>query len=91
MALRFCSFASGSSGNCYLAKSDTTTILIDVGITGKRVFAGLAEKGIDPADLSGILITHEHIDHVRSLRMVAKKAVNARVCASGGTLGPSAT
>ena len=87
MALRFCSFASGSSGNCYLAKSDTTTILIDVGITGKRVFAGLAEKGIDPADLSGILITHEHIDHVRSLRMVAKKAVNARVCASGGTLG----
>lgn len=86
MALRFCSFASGSSGNCYLAKSDTTTILIDVGITGKRVFAGLAEKGIDPADLSGILITHEHIDHVRSLRMVARKAVNAKVFASGGTL-----
>ena len=87
MSLQFCSFASGSSGNCYLVKSENTALLVDVGITGKRIFAGLAERGVDPADLSGILITHEHIDHVRSLRMVSKKAVNARVCASGGTLG----
>lgn len=87
MSLQFCSFASGSSGNCYLVKSENTALLVDVGITGKRVFAGLAQRGVDPAQLSGILITHEHIDHVRSLRMVSKKAVNARVCASGGTLG----
>lgn len=86
MSLRFCSFASGSSGNCYLVKSENTALLVDVGITGKRVFAGLAEKGLEPGDLSGILITHEHIDHVRSLRMVSRKAVNAKVFATGGTL-----
>lgn len=87
MSLQFCSFASGSSGNCYLVKSENTALLVDVGITGKRVFAGLAERGVDPAELSGILVTHEHIDHVRSLRMVSKKAVSGRVFASGGTLG----
>lgn len=87
MSLRFCSFASGSSGNCYLVKSENTALLVDVGITGKRVFAGLEAKGVAPEDLSGILITHEHIDHVRSLRMVSRKAVNARVCATSGTLG----
>ncbi|WP_425755869.1 MBL fold metallo-hydrolase [Ihubacter sp. rT4E-8] len=86
MSLKFSSFASGSSGNSYLVKSENTTLLVDVGITGKRIFAALAEKNIDPAGLDGILITHEHIDHVRSLRMIAKKATKARVYASGGTL-----
>lgn len=86
MSLKFCSFASGSSGNCYMVKSEHTTLLVDVGITGKRVFSGLAERGVDPETIDGILITHEHIDHVRSLRMVSKKAVNAGVYASRGTL-----
>ena len=79
MALKFCSFASGSSGNCYMVKSEHTTLLVDVGITGKRVFAGLEERGVTPEEIDGILITHEHIDHVRSLRMVSKKASNAGV------------
>ena len=86
MALKFCSFASGSSGNCYMVKSEHTTLLVDVGITGKRVFAGLEERGVTPEEIDGILITHEHIDHVRSLRMVSKKASNAGVFASNGTL-----
>ena len=42
MAFQFYSFASGSSGNCYLARSENTTILIDVGITGKRIFEVLS-------------------------------------------------
>ena len=41
MALKFCSFASGSSGNCYLVKSDEAALLVDVGITGKRILTGL--------------------------------------------------
>ena len=86
MALNFCSFASGSSGNCYMVKSETTTLLIDVGITGKRILAGLEENNVSVEDLDGILITHEHIDHVRSLNMISKKAVNAQVCATTGTL-----
>jgi len=42
MSLKFSSFASGSSGNSYLVKSENTTLLVDVGITGKRIFAALA-------------------------------------------------
>lgn len=86
MAFHFCSFASGSSGNCYLVKSDDTSLLIDVGITGKRIFEGLTRQRLSPEDLSGILITHEHTDHVKSLKMVSRKAAAARVYGSAGTL-----
>lgn len=86
MALKFCSFASGSSGNCYLIKSDSTALLVDVGITGKRVLGGIEEKGLSPDEIDGIMLTHEHIDHVRSLRMISKKTGNAKVYGSKGTL-----
>lgn len=86
MSLKFCSVASGSSGNCYLVKSDKTALLVDVGIAGKRVLNGMEERGVSPEDIDGILITHEHIDHVRSLRMIGKKAENAKVYGSQGTL-----
>lgn len=86
MALQFCSLASGSSGNCYLVKSEKTILLIDVGITGRRVLAGLEKLGITPEDIDGILITHEHIDHVRSLNMIGKKASSSEIYASYGTM-----
>ena len=86
MALQFCSFASGSSGNCYLVKSDKTALLIDVGITGKRILDGLAEQNLYPEQIDGILITHEHTDHVKSLKMMSKKASEARIYSSSGTL-----
>lgn len=86
MALKFCSFASGSSGNCYLVKSEEATVLIDVGIAGKRIIEGLTEKGLSPEQIDGIFLTHEHIDHVRSLKMLAKKSGGAKVYGSAGTL-----
>ena len=86
MAFKFCSFASGSSGNCYLVSTETTHLLIDTGITGKKIFEGLSKCGLEPGDLDGILITHEHTDHIKSVRMVSKKAENALVYASQGTL-----
>ena len=78
MAFQFCSFASGSSGNCYLVRSESTTILIDVGITGKRILEGLAQQNLSPEQVDGILVTHEHVDHVKSLKMLSKKAENAK-------------
>ena len=86
MAFQFCSFASGSSGNCYLVRSESTTILIDVGITGKRILEGLAQQNLSPEQVDGILVTHEHVDHVKSLKMLSKKAENAKVYGSTGTL-----
>ena len=86
MAFHFCSFASGSTGNCYMAKTETTVLLIDTGIAGRKIIAELTERGICEEDVNGILVTHEHIDHVKSLKMLARKAINASVYGSSGTL-----
>lgn len=59
--------ASGSSGNCTLVKSTGAAILIDAGISTKRITAALSHLGLVPEQLSGILITHEHADHVSGL------------------------
>lgn len=86
MGLEFSSFASGSSGNCYMVRSEGTVLLVDVGIAGKHVIAGLREHGHEPEHVDGILITHEHTDHIKSIRMIGRKAVNAVVYGSHGTL-----
>ena len=86
MGLRFCSFASGSTGNSYLVKTDNTAILVDCGIAGKRILGGLDSVGLGIDDVNAILITHEHSDHIHSIRMMAKKAVNADVPATPGTI-----
>ena len=85
MTLSFCSFASGSTGNCYMVKSENTTILIDVGISGKKIVEGLSSKNIEIEEIDCILITHEHSDHIKSLKLISKKAINAKVFASIGT------
>ncbi|MCQ4636885.1 MBL fold metallo-hydrolase [Anaerovorax odorimutans] len=85
MALNFCSFASGSSGNCYMVRHDDTVILVDVGISGKRIFEGLEQAGAEPEQVRAVLITHEHIDHVKSLPIVTKKACNAKAYANEAT------
>ncbi len=85
MGLRFCSFASGSTGNCYLIKTENTNLLVDVGIAGKRVIEGLGSCAVKPEQIDGILVTHEHTDHIKSLRMIAKKAVNGKIYTSEGT------
>lgn len=71
--MRFCSIASGSSGNCIYAGSDATHLLIDVGISGKRTESGLKELDLSARDIDGILITHEHSDHIAGLGVLARK------------------
>lgn len=85
MTLRFCSFASGSSGNCYLVKDDETALLIDAGISGKRIFEGLEETETPLDMVSAVLVTHEHIDHVKSLPILTKKIPGAEVYANKAT------
>ena len=85
MTMKFCSFASGSSGNCYLIKSEETAVLIDAGISGKRILAGLEETGTPREMVSAILVTHEHIDHVKSLPVMTKKIPNMQIYANGAT------
>ena len=56
--MRLCSIASGSSGNCIYAGSGTTNVLIDAGISGKRIEQGLNSIGITGKDLDAVMITH---------------------------------
>jgi len=71
--MRICSIASSSSGNCIYVGSANTHILIDSGITGKKLKAGLDMIGLNPEDIDGILITHEHSDHIKGLGVVSRK------------------
>lgn len=71
--MRMCSIASGSSGNCIYIGSENNHILIDAGISGKRVEAGLKELELKGTDVNGILITHEHSDHIKGLGVLARK------------------
>lgn len=71
--MRMCSIASGSSGNCIYIGSQHHHILIDAGISGKRVEAGLKDLEIAGKDVDAILITHEHSDHIKGLGVLARK------------------
>ncbi len=71
--MRFVSIASGSSGNCIYAGTDRTHVLIDAGISTKRIEKGLWEVGVKPSELSAICITHEHSDHVQGLGVLSKR------------------
>lgn len=71
--MRLVSIASGSSGNCIYVGSDNTHILVDAGISNKRIEQGLNEIGLKGSELHGIVITHEHSDHTKGLGVLARK------------------
>ncbi len=67
------SIASGSSGNCICVGNDQNHIMIDAGISGKRIEAGMNEMDMTTADCDAILVTHEHSDHIQGLGVLARK------------------
>ena len=71
--MRLCSIASGSSGNCIYVGNDHTHLLVDTGISKKRIDEGLGTLGIKGDELKGILITHEHSDHIQGLGVLSRK------------------
>lgn len=81
----FCSIASGSSGNCIYVGSGNTSVLVEAGISGKRIEAGLNSIDRKTAEIDGILITHEHSDHIKGLGVVARKH-HIPIYATGGTI-----
>jgi len=82
-------FASGSSGNCLLVRSSGANVLLDAGISTRRIGSALTQMGLNWQDIDGVLITHEHSDHICGLKTLLKyyhiplyapHTVAARVC-----------
>ena len=71
--LKFCSLYSGSSGNSLLVESENTKILIDAGMSCKKIEQALSSLEIDPFSINAILVTHEHTDHIKGLATISKK------------------
>lgn len=83
--LKCCSLYSGSSGNSFFIQSENTNILIDAGVSCKKIETAL-KNGFDLslADIDAIFVTHEHVDHTKSLNLISSK-YNLPVFASRGT------
>ncbi|MCX7922112.1 MAG: MBL fold metallo-hydrolase [Clostridia bacterium] len=83
---KFCSLFSGSSGNSLFVSAGNTKIIIDAGLSGKRIIEALRSIGENPAELSAILVTHEHSDHTRGVGIMSRK-FNVPIYANQRTWG----
>lgn len=83
--LRYCSLFSGSSGNSTYVGTADAGILIDAGVSAKRITEALRCRELDPTAVKAVLVTHEHSDHVAGLRVLCKR-YGWPVLASTGTL-----
>ena len=71
--MKICSLASGSKGNCLYLETGETRVLIDVGLSLRETLLRMDEVGIDASGIHAVLVTHEHIDHIRSAGSFARK------------------
>jgi phosphoribosyl 1,2-cyclic phosphodiesterase len=88
--LQIAVLASGSSGNAILVSAGGTSVLVDAGISARRLATAAGDAGVDADSLEAVLVTHEHTDHVSGLGAVARR-FRLPVCATPGThraLGP---
>ena len=82
--LKVATLASGSSGNCAVVSDGRVHILLDAGISARRILRGLGELGIEGRELAGILLTHEHGDHIAGLPTLCRQ-LNVDLYATAGT------
>lgn len=73
MTFRFCSLSSGSSGNCQFVEAGETKILVDSGFSGKRIETLLDSIDVEPRTIDYILLTHEHLDHIRGAGVLSRR------------------
>ncbi|HPF86974.1 MAG TPA: MBL fold metallo-hydrolase [Candidatus Limiplasma sp.] len=82
--MQFCTLFSGSSGNCAYLSTDRGGVLIDCGMSGKQTLDALRQARLDIASIQAILITHEHVDHVKGAGIISRK-LNLPIYATEGT------
>ena len=83
--MRCTMLASGSKGNCVVLEGDSSTILIDAGLSAKEILVRMERAGLDAGRVDALLVTHEHGDHTRGVDVLARK-LDIPVHATEGTL-----
>ncbi|WP_345241548.1 MBL fold metallo-hydrolase [Pontibacillus salipaludis] len=73
MSMHFSVLASGSTGNAFYIGTEKQKLLVDAGLSGKKLERVMSQVDLDPNDLNGILVTHEHSDHIKGLGIVARR------------------
>lgn len=73
MEMKFCSLSSGSSGNCQYIQTEKTKLLVDAGFSGKRIQELLKNINVCPTEINGIIVTHEHIDHIKGVGIMSRR------------------
>lgn len=86
MALRVVNLGSGSSGNALLVEFDSERILVDAGIGARQLASGLRAAGVALEQISAVLVSHEHVDHVRAIEPVRRAGANL-FCTPGTARG----
>ena len=86
--MKICLLASGSGGNSICVQNGSSSVLIDAGLTGKRIEERLQGVGINPAGLQAILVSHEHSDHIKGVGVLARR-YGLPVWMTEGTLNAS--
>ena len=71
--IELCALASGSNGNCYYIGNETDAVLVDAGISSRQILIRIHEAGLDANKIRGIFISHEHIDHIRGVRVLSNR------------------
>jgi len=71
--ITLCAIASGSNGNCYYIGNEREAVLVDAGISARRIIARMHQQQLDPEKVKALFISHEHADHASGARVLAKK------------------
>ena len=71
--IELCALASGSNGNCYYVGNEKDAVLVDAGVSAKKILMRIPDAGLDASKIRGIFVTHEHTDHVSGVRVLSKR------------------
>ncbi|MEK6927116.1 MAG: MBL fold metallo-hydrolase, partial [Nanoarchaeota archaeon] len=82
--MKVTAIASGSSGNCFYVENEKSAVLIDTGISAKKINLRMNELKLNPRKIKGIFLTHEHVDHIRGTDVFARQ-LNIPIYATNGT------
>jgi phosphoribosyl 1,2-cyclic phosphodiesterase len=83
--MKACALSSGSSGNCFYVEKDDAAVLVDVGISARKVIERMSLLKLNPEKIKAIFITHEHSDHIVGIDVLARR-LNVPIFATKGTI-----